>query len=442
MLGAMLDVGVFGAIATPAFEVFDEEKFIRHCRAALDADFPDGRTLHAIACKTQPTRKILELAATLGLGCETASYPELVHALQCGFDPSKIIFDSPSKTRCEIEFALEKKVWINADNFSEVDVMQNIIDEKGIDASAVRCGVRINVQTFSASSDVSSITSTSTSKFGVGLKDDPDAILKVYADHPWLNAIHCHCGSQGVDVDFLASGAALIMELVNRINAAREGGQVTHIDIGGGLKNDYISDSTAESFQKYALKVREKVPELWSGKYTVATEFGRAYSANSIFSLSFVEYTKNTGGRHIATTHLGADYFLRACYHPHQWMPKVSCYSKEGAFMSSDCVETDVAGPLCFSGDLIVRKKMLPRLSKGDIVMIHDTGAYAMSMWSRYNSRQAPPTIGVRKCDESSNTNHAVADLLNGNATIRINGFELFLVKRGETVADVLRFWE
>ena len=106
-----------------------------------------------------------------------------MHALQCGFDPSKIIFDSPSKTRREIEFALEKKVWINADNFSEVDVMQNIIDEKGIDASAVRCGVRrgtaaagLSTSPFLACRALSSSTSSSGGSHRAGASSSSSAV--------------------------------------------------------------------------------------------------------------------------------------------------------------------------------------------------------------------------------------------------------------------------
>ena len=35
-------------------------------------------------------------------------------------------------------------------------------------------------------------------------------------------------------------------------------------------------------------------------------------------------------------------------------------------------------------------------LQEGDYILIHDAGAYTLSMWSRYNSRQMPKVIGYR----------------------------------------------
>ena len=43
----------------------------------------------------------------------------------------------------------------------------------------------------------------------------------------------------------------------------------------------------------------------------------------------------------------------------------------------------DVAGPLCFQGDYQAKDVELPAPEDGDILAIHDTGAYTMSMYCR-----------------------------------------------------------
>lgn len=53
-----------------------------------------------------------------------------------------------------------------------------------------------------------------------------------------------------------------------------------------------------------------------------------------------------------------------------------------------------VAGPLCLSGDVIARDLELPVFNESDFILIHDAGAYTLSMWSRYSSRQMPKVIG------------------------------------------------
>ena len=52
-------------------------------------------TLHAVAVKANPIIKILEFLNFLNVGAESASLPELYLAEKSGFDPDKIVFDSP-----------------------------------------------------------------------------------------------------------------------------------------------------------------------------------------------------------------------------------------------------------------------------------------------------------------------------------------------------------
>lgn len=66
---------------------------------------------------------------------------------------------------------------------------------------------------------------------------------------------------------------------------------------------------------------------------------------------------------------------------------------------------------------------LLPRAEVGDWVMILDTGAYTLSMASRYNSRPSPAVLGF--------TAQAVAG----------SGGALRVLRARERVEDVLRYW-
>jgi diaminopimelate decarboxylase len=63
-------------------------------------------------------------------------------------------------------------------------------------------------------------------------------------------------------------------------------------------------------------------------------------------------------------------------------------------------VDAIVAGPLCESGDVftqeeggIVVSRNLPLAEVGDLLVIHDAGAYGSAMSSNYNSRLLSPEI-------------------------------------------------
>ena len=150
------------------------------------------------------------------------------------------------------------------------------------------------------------------------------------------------------------------------------------------------------------------------------TEFGRLVNAKAGWAASRVEYTKQAGGRRIAVIHLGADFLVRPAYVPEVWRHRVTVHGSAGMPKAGPVVSQDIAGPLCFSGDLVARQRDLPLTEPGDWVVIHDAGAYTLSMWSRYNSRQAPAVYAYE------------ADAA---------GVKLQQVKPAETVDDVLRFW-
>ena len=50
---------------------------------------------------------------------------------------------------------------------------------------------------------------------------------------------------------------------------------------------------------------------------------------------------------------------------------------------NGETIMVDVAGPLCFQGDYQARDVELPRPTDGDILAIHETGAYTMSMYCK-----------------------------------------------------------
>lgn len=61
-----------------------------------------------------------------------------------------------------------------------------------------------------------------------------------------------------------------------------------------------------------------------------------------------------------------------------------------------------MAGPLCESGDVFTQDaggfltpRLLPEATVGDLVVLHDAGAYAASMGSNYNTRPLAPEVLV-----------------------------------------------
>jgi hypothetical protein len=59
-------------------------------------------------------------------------------------------------------------------------------------------------------------------------------------------------------------------------------------------------------------------------------------------------------------------------------------------------VTQDIAGPLCFAGDVVVPAVRLPRLEPGDVVALHEAGGNTLSLSTAHCSRRRPPVYGYR----------------------------------------------
>lgn len=410
-----------GAVDTAdASALFYDMSLIEEKVRQLADTFPSD-TLHAIAVKANPLRKVLEhlcaLSGTEGyplLGLESASLPEMTLALAAGFPPQHIVFDSPAKTEAEIQRALTAGIHLNMDNLQE---LSRVGDAITAGAPHGGIGIRINPQVGQGTIGATSVAAEY-SKFGVPLKVFRKELMDAYIANPWLTGVHVHVGSQGCPLDQLVLGVRAVLDFVEEVNAAT-GGRINTFDLGGGLPADYGEDGfVATDFHQYAAALREACPRLFSGRYRLMTEFGRAVHANAGFAASRVEYVKPQGDIRTAVIHLGADMFLRKCYNPGDWHHEFSVCAPDGTLKTTPEREYRIAGPLCFAGDLPGRDILLPHIEPGDWLLIHDTGAYTLSMWSRYNSRAVPKVLGY-------NADHAFSTL-----------------KKRETPEDVLRFWE
>ena len=100
ILPTLVSKGVFQDTVS-AIDVFDLDYFesrISDLKKAFSEDFCQ----HSLAIKANPIRGILQYAFKQGLGAETASLCETLHALSLGLEPNKIIFGAPCKTKVNI----------------------------------------------------------------------------------------------------------------------------------------------------------------------------------------------------------------------------------------------------------------------------------------------------------------------------------------------------
>jgi len=369
--------------------------------------------------KACPLKGVLALAFQYGFGAECASIGEVYLAKSFGCPTDRIVFDSPVKTTKDLMQALNDGIYINADNFQELEKIQECLKDDNTDDKRpkkfAKVGLRINPQVGSGLLQETS-TASAQSKFGVPLKEKREEIIQCFQKYPFLQGIHIHIGSQGCTWELLENGIRAGVELLVQLQKLLPG-RIKTFDIGGGLSADYEGLSPGASFDEYISRLRKSTPELFeSSSLQLITEFGRRLCAKAAIFVSRVEYTKQAGDRNIVLCHIGADNFLRPVYLPKNWKHRILVLDRRGYHKRDRMEEQDIAGPLCFSGDIFAKGRLLPRCEPGDWLVVLDSGAYTMSMFSRHTSQLVPSAFGFR-------------------------GGQFQLLKKEESLEDLVHFW-
>lgn len=340
----------------------------------LEEHFPPN-TLHAIAVKTNNHPEVLKHIASRGFGLEAASIEEVKLAQGAGVPTHKIVFDSPVKTRSEIQYCHENLpgALINVNCLEEI--------ERYPDNFSGKLGLRIN-PLIDVDTDKSLNVSKLNSKFGIPITLREE-IIEVLTESDKFTAIHFHIGSGISDFKPNVKAFKLILELIKEVNLSRSQSglinMIDTVDIGGGIDFD-LEDKTnnIKTFTKGLSKINKK------SDLKLVTEYGKFIHENNSFVSSSIEYiTKNTSESHNAFIHVGADLFLRKIYSSMKINYPISVVGKEGSEQTYRIV-----GPLCFAGDVLYESVDLPVLNEGDEILMFNTGANTYSMWSGHCSRE------------------------------------------------------
>lgn len=298
-----------------AIDIFDLDFFESRINA-LKVAFPEEFCCHTLALKANPIRGVVQFAIKHGLGGEAASICETLHALSLGIEPCKVIFDSPCKTRSDLRQAMLHGVQINLDNDLELELVDELLKEVGETNSSF--GLRVNPGVGSGSLAFTS-TATKNSKFGHPIFGDKKRqVIELFHKYKWLSGIHVHVGSQGVPMTLFQAGAQVCMDFVQDLES--EGIKIKTVNIGGGLTSSYehAEDSTEFTFANYRKILESSIPQLFSGRYQVVTEFGRSLLLKAGTTLSKVELVKQWIPENvpIVMAHVGANQFFTEVYLP------------------------------------------------------------------------------------------------------------------------------
>ncbi len=330
------------------------------------------------------------------MSLDAVSGGEIYTALKAGFPMDKVFFHGNNKTAEELELALEVGVGrIIVDSFNELELLSDICEKKKMNGKIL---LRVNPG-IEAHTHQHIQTSTLNSKFGVSIfGEEVMGLLKQAASTErirWMG-LHCHIGSQIFEEETFLETVGAMTQFAEKVE--RElGKSVLELNLGGGFGVYYADPEECLDIpgclKKMVGALETEIEGKGLGIQKVMIEPGRSIVANSGITMYRVGSQKKAGG---GKNYIFIDGGMADNIRPALYQAK---YEAAVANKMADPLEKEkvsIGGKCCESGDILIEDILLPKVERGDLLVIGTTGAYNHSMASNYNKALKPAVVMVK----------------------------------------------
>ncbi len=378
---------------TPLFVFIEEQiqKNYRELLASLSA-YKNSRIFYA--CKANGLLAILDVLRREGAGIDVVSGGELFLAQKAGFKSEDIILNGNSKTDQEILSALELGVVINVDSQDELERVSYLARER-----TARVCLRV-IPNIKVDTIPEFVTGIAESKFGLDIHSgEASGAIELCKNLSGVKLIgfHCHIGSQIESVEPYEKAVDAVVSLASE--TASLGHDIEVINMGGGFGFNMCGDTHVPPINEFGRAIASRFA-LACRRHSLhdvqlVLEPGASLVADAgIALLSVNSVKKRPSGRVWVALDGGADVMLRATQN---W------YKYEFVNASKPCgepISVNLAGPICYSGDVLSYDAKISTPQRGDIIMALRAGAYTVCLYNSYNARVAPAVVLLSGSDQ------------------------------------------
>jgi len=358
-----------------------------YSRAALTDSFGQfsralqGRDhLLCYAVKANSNLAILNVFARMGAGFDIVSGGELKRVLAAGGDAGKVVFSGVGKTKTEMRQGLEAGILcFNVESEAELERLNEVA--AGLNKVAP-ISLRVNPDVDAKTHPYIS-TGLKQNKFGVAYSEAIDLYRKAHAmTNVRITGMDCHIGSQLTETSPFIAAVEKVLALADALS--KEGVQLEHLDLGGGLGIRYKDESPPEIVEYVA----ELLKALAGRKEKIILEPGRVVVGNAGVLLTKVEYLKHGEEKNFAIVDAAMNDLMRPALYDayHEIIP----VQRENHAVRS----YEIVGPICETGDFIGHARDLA-IAPESLLAVRSAGAYGMSMSSNYNTRPRAAEVMV-----------------------------------------------
>jgi diaminopimelate decarboxylase len=364
------------------FHIYDLQGLRETCASFNDA-FRETPYREYFAVKGQPNPVMLRFMTEYGFGFDCSSVTELVAATRAGASGEDICFTSNNTSCAELAAALRLGAIITVDDETVLDKLM------AMDAAPRSLGLRVHPGKVSGIGE-SYLGDAESAKFGIRIDRLVDVATKAAKLGSGSIGLHMMLGSGFLYPDPFLISLELLLEQASRLRDAA-GITVDFVNLGGGIGIPYRPEELPFDLpglagvivrRLRAWEVRNNTP-----RPRVLFECGRYVLVPHGVLVTRV-INRMSKWREYVGVDSGMSALMRPALYPSAYH-HITVHDAAGRPTET----VDVVGSLCENNDKFGVQRVLPRVTEGDLLLVHDTGAHALSMGFTYNGRLRPQEL-------------------------------------------------
>jgi diaminopimelate decarboxylase len=358
------------------FHIYDE-KAIRDNARRLSAAFDWVLGFKEyFAVKATPNPSIMQIVKEEGFGADCSSLTELMLAERTGITGENIMFTSNDTPAEEFRKAAALGAIINLDDLSHIESLEQVA---GI--PDLIC-FRYNPGPLKKGNAI--IGTPEEAKYGLTKPQLFEAYRIMKAKGVVRFGLHTMVASNELDPNYFIETAKLLFELVAEISG-KIGIRFEFINLGGGIGIPYRPEQNPVDLEAVSQGIRRWYDEIINANglapLRILMENGRMVTGPYGYLVATVLHQKAIYKNYVGLDACMANLMRPGLYGSYH---HITVLGKENEPLDHIY---DVTGSLCENNDKFAIDRLLPAINRGDLVVIHDTGAHGHAMGFNYNGK-------------------------------------------------------
>ena len=370
------------------FHLYDEKGIRENARKLHQAFAWNKGYKEYFAVKATPNPFILSILKEEGCGTDCSSATELMMSEACGFSGKEIMFSSNDTPPEEFAYAQKLGAVINLDDITHIKVLE---DTLGYIPETISCRYNPGV-VYAISNGI--MDNPGDAKYGMTKGQRVEAFKTLKEKGAKHFGIHAFLVSNTVTNDYYPALAKTLFELAVMLKE-ETGAQIDFINLSGGVGIPYRPDQEPNDILAIGEGVRKVYEEVLvpagMGDVALCTECGRFMLGPYGCLVTKAIHEKHTYKEYIGVDACAVNLMRPAMYGAYH---HITVAGKEGCPCDH---KYDVVGSLCENNDKFAVDRMLPKVDKGDYLVIHDAGAHGFSMGYNYNGKLRSAELLLRE---------------------------------------------